>query len=41
MAETIHRAGVSWQGGEGDDGRVRELCFIANSVQFPIGVEPA
>jgi hypothetical protein len=55
VSTSIHRAGVAWDGGEGDDVRAKEvllgaiemlhhcapeLCFIAKSVDFPVGVEP-
>jgi organic hydroperoxide reductase OsmC/OhrA len=39
MAETIHRAGVSWAGGEGEDGQAHEVLLGAQSLQSSAAVE--
>jgi organic hydroperoxide reductase OsmC/OhrA len=39
MAETIHRAGVSWQGGEGDDVRAHEVLLGARSLASSSAIE--
>jgi hypothetical protein len=36
---TMHHASVSWDAGR-DDLRAHELCFIANTVNCPVEVEP-
>jgi organic hydroperoxide reductase OsmC/OhrA len=40
MAETtIHRAGVSWSGGEGDDARAHEVALGAQSLPSSSAIE--
>jgi organic hydroperoxide reductase OsmC/OhrA len=39
MAETIHRAGVSWNGGEGEDVQAHEVLLCAQSLQSSSAVE--
>ena len=39
MAETIHRAGVSWNGGEGEDVQAHEALLGAQSLQSSSAVE--
>ena len=39
MAETIHRAGVSWDGGEGEDVRAHEVLLGAQSLASSSAIE--
>jgi organic hydroperoxide reductase OsmC/OhrA len=39
MAETIHRAGVSWAGGEGEDVRAHEVLLGAQSLASSSAIE--
>jgi organic hydroperoxide reductase OsmC/OhrA len=39
MAETIHRAGVSWSGGEGEDVRAHEVLLGAQSLASSSAIE--
>jgi organic hydroperoxide reductase OsmC/OhrA len=39
MAETIHRAGVSWAGGEGEDARAHEVLLGAQSLASSSAIE--
>ena len=39
MAETIHRAGVSWEGGEGDDARAHRVLLGAQSLASSSALE--
>jgi organic hydroperoxide reductase OsmC/OhrA len=39
MAETIHRAGVSWNGGEGEDVRAHEVLLGAQSLASSSAIE--
>jgi organic hydroperoxide reductase OsmC/OhrA len=39
MAETIHRAGVSWTGGEGEDVRAHEVLLGAQSLPSSSAIE--
>jgi organic hydroperoxide reductase OsmC/OhrA len=39
MAETIHRAGVSWNGGEGEDVQAHEALLGAQTLQSSSAVE--
>lgn len=39
MAETVHRAGVSWTGGEGEDVRAHEVLLGAQSLPSSSAIE--
>ncbi len=39
MAETIHRAGVSWNGGEGEDDRAHQVLLGAQSLASSSALE--
>ena len=39
MAVTIHRAGVSWDGGEGEDARAHEVLLGAQSLPSSSAIE--
>jgi organic hydroperoxide reductase OsmC/OhrA len=39
MTETIHRAGVSWNGGEGEDVQAHEVLLGAQSLQSSSALE--
>ncbi len=39
MAETIHRAGVSWDGGEGEDDRAHQVLLGAQSLPSSSALE--
>ena len=39
MPETIHRAGVAWEGGEGDDVRAHDVLLGAQSLPSSSAVE--
>ena len=39
MAETIHRAGVSWSGGEGEDVRAHEVLLGAQALASSSAIE--
>jgi len=39
VAETIHRAGVSWEGGEGDDARAHRVLLGAQSLASSSALE--
>jgi organic hydroperoxide reductase OsmC/OhrA len=39
MAETIHRAGVAWNGGEGEDVRAHEVLLGAQSLASSSAIE--
>ena len=39
MAESLHRAGVSWEGGEGEDVRAHEVLLGAQSLASSSAIE--
>jgi len=39
MAETVHRAGVSWEGGEGEDVRAHQVLLGAQSLASSSALE--